>query len=65
MNLKRKTQLCSLLVSYQRELCKEATDRASETYDMMKCDVCDMAMSDGTCIIDKITEQINGGIAGR
>ena len=58
MDLKRKTQLRNLLTAYRNEICAEAMDMAEETYDMTKCEVCDMAMSDGTCIADKILLQI-------
>ena len=32
----------------------EAEEDAEETYNMSKCEVCDLAMSDGTCMIDAI-----------
>jgi hypothetical protein len=58
MDLKRKTQLRNLLTAYRNEVCDEARENAEETYNMTKCEVCDMTMSDGTCIIDKILLRI-------
>ncbi len=58
MDLKRKTQLRNLLTAYRNEVCEEANENAEETYNMTKCEVCDMTMSDGTCIIDKILLRI-------
>ena len=54
MDLKRKTQLRNLLAAYRNEICAESMDMAEETYNMSKCEVCDLAMSDGTCMIDVI-----------
>ena len=55
MDLKRKTQLRNLLTAYRNDVCEEARENAEETYNMSKCEVCDLAMSDGTCMIDVIT----------
>ena len=55
MGLKRKTQLRNLLTAYRNDVCEEARENAEETYNMSKCEVCDLAMSDGTCMIDVIT----------
>ena len=54
MDLKRKTQLRNLLTAYRNDVCEEARENAEETYNMSKCEVCDLAMSDGTCMIDVI-----------
>ena len=54
MGLKRKTQLRNLLTAYRNDVCEEARENAEETYNMSKCEVCDLAMSDGTCMIDII-----------
>ena len=54
MGLKRKTQLRNLLTAYRNDVCEEARENAEETYNMSKCEVCDLAMSDGTCMIDVI-----------
>lgn len=62
MDLKRKTQLRNLLTAYRNDVCADAREMAEETYDMTKCEVCDMAMSDGTCIIDKITLQLENDL---
>jgi hypothetical protein len=54
MDLKRKTQLRNLLTAYRNDVCAEAEEDSEETYNMSKCEVCDLAMSDGTCMIDAI-----------
>ena len=62
MDLKRKTQLRNLLTAYRNDVCADAREMAEETYNMTKCEVCDMSMSDGTCIIDKITLQLENDL---
>lgn len=54
MDLKRKTQLRNLLTAYRNDMCEEAEEAAEKTYNMSKCEVCDLSMSDGTCMIDAI-----------
>ena len=58
MDLKRKTQLRTLLTAYRNDVCNQAEEDAEETYNMSKCEVCDFSMSDGTCIADKILLQL-------
>jgi hypothetical protein len=54
MNIKSKSRLRNLLTGYRNEVCEEAVEDAEETYNMSKCEVCDLSMSDGTCMIDVI-----------
>ena len=62
MDLKRKTQLRNLITAYRNEVCEEAEEDAEETYNMSKCEVCDLAMSDGTCMIDVITLKLENDL---
>ena len=62
MNIKRKSQLRNLLTAYRNDMCNDSIDIAEETYNMTKCEVCDFAMSDGTCIIDKITLKLENDL---
>lgn len=54
MNIKSKSRLRNLLTGYRNEVCEEAVEDAEATYGMTKCEVCDLSMSDGTCMIDVI-----------
>lgn len=54
MDIQTKTRLRNLLTVYRNDVCLEAEEDAQETYNMSKCEVCDLAMSDGTCMIDVI-----------
>ena len=62
MDLKRKTQLRNLLTAYRNDVCAEAEEDAKETYNMSKCEVCDLAMSDGTCMIDVIALKLENDL---
>jgi hypothetical protein len=54
VNIKSKTRLRNLLTGYRNEVCEEAVEDAEVIYGMTKCEVCDLSMSDGTCMIDVI-----------
>ena len=62
MDLKRKTQLRNLLTAYRNEVCSEAKEDAEETYSMSKCEACDLAMPDGTCMIDAIALKLENDL---
>lgn len=62
VNIKSKTRLRNLLSAYRNDVCEAAREDAEETFNMTKCEVCDFAMSDGTCIADKILLQLENDL---
>ena len=54
MDREQKVQLRNLLTAYRNDVCEEAQEVAMEFDKISKCEICDMAMSDGACTIDNI-----------
>ena len=59
MDTQTKTRLRNLLVVYRDDVCAESQDNAEETYNMSKCEVCDMSMSDGSCKLEEVIAKLD------
>jgi hypothetical protein len=62
VNIKSKTRLRNLLAGYRNDVCEVAREDAEETFNMTKCEVCDLSMSDGTCMIDVINLKLENDL---